>query len=44
MLKLISGIISDKIGKRKLLVLIGYSISSLVRPLTGIVTSAWQKF
>jgi len=42
MLKLISGIISDKIGKRKLLVLIGYSISSLVRPLTGIVTSAWQ--
>jgi len=42
MLKLISGIISDKIGKRKLLVLIGYSISSLVRPLTGIVTSAWE--
>ena len=30
MLKLISGIISDKIGKRKLLVLIGYSISSLI--------------
>ena len=29
MLKLISGIISDKIGKRKLLVLIGYSISSV---------------
>ncbi len=42
MLKLISGIISDKIGKRKLLVLIGYSISSLVRPLTGIVSSAWE--
>jgi MFS family permease len=42
MLKLISGIISDKIGKRKLLVLIGYSISSLIRPLTGIVTSAWE--
>lgn len=42
MLKLISGIISDKIGKRKLLVLIGYSISSLIRPLTGLVTSAWQ--
>jgi len=31
MLKLISGIISDKIGKRKLLVLIGYSISSFIR-------------
>jgi MFS family permease len=42
MLKLVSGIISDKLGKRKLLVLIGYSISSLVRPLTGIVTSAWE--
>ncbi|MDO9580593.1 MAG: MFS transporter [Bacteroidales bacterium] len=42
MLKLLSGILSDKIGKRKLLVLIGYSISSLVRPLTGIVTSAWE--
>src|SRR5665647_3863078 len=42
MVKLISGIISDKIGKRKLLVLIGYSISSLIRPLTGLVTSAWQ--
>ena len=42
MLKLISGVISDKIGKRKLLVLIGYSISSLVRPLTGMVTSAWE--
>jgi MFS family permease len=42
MLKLISGIISDKTGKRKKLVLIGYSISSLIRPLTGIVTSAWE--
>jgi MFS family permease len=42
MLKLISGIISDKIGKRKLLVLIGYSISTLVRPLTGVVSAAWQ--
>ena len=42
MLKLISGIISDKIGKRKLLVLIGYSISSLVRPLTGLVSAGWE--
>ena len=42
MLKLISGIISDRIGRRKLLVIIGYSVSSLVRPLTGLVTSAWQ--
>ena len=42
MLKLLSGIISDRIGKRKILVLIGYSISSLVRPLTGVVSSAWE--
>lgn len=42
MLKLVSGILSDKIGKRKLLVLTGYTISSLLRPLMGIVSSAWQ--
>ncbi len=42
MLKLVFGILSDRIGKKKLLVLIGYSISSLVRPLTGIVSSSWQ--
>ncbi|MFH0841322.1 MAG: MFS transporter [Bacteroidota bacterium] len=41
-LKLVSGIISDKIGKRKLLVVIGYVISSFVRPLTGLVGAAWQ--
>jgi MFS family permease len=42
MLKLLSGILSDKIGKRKLLVLVGYAISSVIRPLTGIVSSAWE--
>lgn len=42
LLKLVSGILSDKTGKRKLLVLTGYSISSVIRPLTGIVTSAWE--
>lgn len=42
MLKLFSGIISDKLRKRKLLVVIGYSISSLIRPFTGIVSGAWQ--
>jgi len=42
MLNLVSGVVSDKIRKRKLLVLIGYSLSSLIRPLTGLVTSAWQ--
>jgi len=42
LLKLLSGMLSDKIGKRKLLVLIGYSVSSLIRPLTGIVSTAWE--
>jgi len=42
LLKLFSGILSDKIGRRKLLVFIGYTISSLIRPLTGLVSSAWQ--
>ncbi len=42
MLKLAGGVISDKFAKRKLLVLLGYGLSSLVRPLTGLVTAAWQ--
>ena len=42
MLKLFSGIISDRLQKRKLLVVIGYTISSLIRPFTGIVSAAWQ--
>jgi MFS family permease len=42
MLKLMSGIISDKINKRKILVLIGYSISTITRPFTGLVSAAWQ--
>jgi len=42
LLKLVSGIISDRLGRRKSLVLAGYTISSIIRPLTGIVTSAWQ--
>jgi MFS family permease len=42
MLKLISGIMSDRLRKRKVLVVIGYTISSLIRPLTGLVANAWQ--
>ena len=42
LLKLFSGVWSDKLGKRKLFVLIGYTISSLFRPLTGFVAAAWQ--
>jgi MFS family permease len=42
MLKLVSGVISDRTGKRKLFVVAGYTISSVIRPLTGIVSAAWQ--
>lgn len=42
LLKLVSGIISDRIRKRKMLVVIGYTISSLIRPFTGLVANAWQ--
>lgn len=42
MLKLISGIISDKLKKRKLLVFIGYAISTIARPFTGAVSTAWE--
>ena len=42
LLKLFGGIISDKTGKRKILVVIGYSVSSFFRPLTGVVNAAWQ--
>jgi MFS family permease len=42
MLKLVSGIASDKLGKRKTIVVIGYTISSLMRPLIGVVSDAWQ--
>ncbi|MBA4323165.1 MAG: MFS transporter, partial [Odoribacter sp.] len=42
MVKLISGVISDKTGKRKIFVLIGYTVSALFRPLTGVVSAAWQ--
>ncbi len=42
LLKLASGILSDKIGRRRLFVLTGYTISSLIRPVTGLVSSAWE--
>lgn len=41
-LKLASGMLSDRIGKRKLLILIGYGLSTIARPFTGIVASAWD--
>jgi MFS family permease len=42
LLKLVSGLISDRLRKRKFLVVAGYAISSLARPFTGAAVSAWQ--
>lgn len=41
-LKLVSGRLSDKLGKRKALVGLGYAVSSLIRPVTALVTAGWQ--
>lgn len=38
-LRLISGAVSDKTGKRKSLTLVGYTLSNLVKPLIGLVTT-----
>ena len=42
LLKLVSGWWSDKIGRRKLLVVIGYGIATVVRPFTAIANTATQ--
>jgi len=42
LLKLFSGVISDKIRKRKLLIVIGYGTSTLFRPLIGMATAGWH--
>jgi MFS family permease len=41
-LKLASGWFSDHVGKRKPLVLIGYGIASVARPLIAIAVAPWQ--
>lgn len=41
-LKLISGEIADRVGRNKPLVLAGYGIASVVRPLVAIATAPWQ--
>ena len=42
LLKLVSGWLSDKIGSRKILVVIGYGIATIVRPFTAAAHSARQ--
>ncbi|MBI4639905.1 MAG: MFS transporter [Candidatus Tectomicrobia bacterium] len=41
-LKLFSGWLSDKISRRKTIVLVGYTLSSLTRPLVPLSTAAWH--
>jgi MFS family permease len=42
LLKLASGWLSDRWGKRKSLVLLGYGIASVARPLIAIAAAPWQ--
>jgi len=41
-LKLFSGWLSDRLGKRKVFILIGYVLATFSRPLIAISTSGWQ--
>jgi MFS family permease len=42
LLKLISGVIADAVQRRKPLVLLGYGLASLVRPLVAMATRPWH--
>jgi len=41
-LKIFSGRISDAMGKRKLLVVVGYGLSTVFRPLIAVTTAGWH--
>jgi MFS family permease len=41
-LKVFSGWLSDRLGKRKLLVALGYGISSVSKPILSVVTAGWH--
>ncbi len=42
LVKLWSGALSDKAGKRKVFVIAGYALAALSRPLIGLATRPWQ--
>ena len=42
LLKLISGWFSDRLGKRKILVVGGYTLSSFIRPFVAAATAGWH--
>ena len=41
-LKIFSGYLSDKLRKRKIIVVFGYTLSNLVKPLLSFATTGWQ--
>jgi MFS family permease len=41
-LKVFSGWLSDRLGKRKILVVSGYGLSALGKPILSLVTTGWQ--
>jgi MFS family permease len=44
LLKLLSGAFSDRAGRRKGLVVFGYALAAVVRPLIGLSTTTWHVF
>jgi len=40
--KMFSGVVSDRIGKRKLLVSIGYGLSAMTKPVFPLASTAWE--
>lgn len=42
--RIIAGVVTDKIGRRKPLILIGYGFSSIAKPLFAFATAPWQAF
>jgi MFS family permease len=43
-MRAISGLFSDKLGKRKSIVLIGYGLSNIIKPFFGIVNNTFEAF
>jgi MFS family permease len=41
-LKIFSGWLSDRLGKRKILMVLGYGLSALGKPILSLVTAGWQ--
>lgn len=42
LLKLFSGWIADRLGRKRALTVAGYAVSNLVRPLIGVATAGWH--